>query len=200
MTAPLTAVILAGGLSRRMNGVAKGTLPLAGEAVIQHVIRRLLPQVSRIIINANDQQAYQSFGLPLIPDQRPDYAGPLAGVEAALQSVSEEWILTVAVDIPFLPHDLVAILRQQAVDAPVTVSSRGRCHPVVCLWPRTVLPNIRNALDKRAFKLVQWFSLHPHVVVPFADWPGGVDPFFNLNQPDQLLEAEGWLSKLAGAC
>lgn len=190
MAQTVTAVILAGGSSRRMGGTPKGLLPLAGQPILAHVVARLTPQCPKIYLNTNDDESYRPFALPVIADLRPDRPGPFAGVEAALATLDETWLLTVPVDVPFLPAHLLATLLSHARHTPVTVSSQGRLHPVICLWPRTVLPEIRKALDHGPPKLVQWFAEHPHQVVPFPDTGAGVDPFFNVNHPSALDEAE----------
>lgn len=184
------AIILAGGLSRRMGGVAKGLLPLADRPLLSHVVARLRGQVEKIILNTNDPASYRPFNLPMLADARPDRLGPLAGVEAAFLSLPEPWILTVPVDTPFLPLDLVKTLLLHAHGGPVMVASRGRPHPVICLWPRAILPEIRKSLDQYAPKLVQWFDDHPHQVVSFPDLPGGMDPFLNINRPADLAAAQ----------
>ena len=67
--APVTGVVLAGGLSRRMGGGDKGLLELAGKPMLRHVIDRLAPQVGTIVINANgDPQRFAAFALPVVAD------------------------------------------------------------------------------------------------------------------------------------
>ena len=84
--APVTGVVLAGGLSRRMGGGDKGLLELAGKPMLRHVIDRLTPQVSTIIINANgDPQRFSAFALPVVADTVEGFVGPLAGVLAGMR-------------------------------------------------------------------------------------------------------------------
>jgi CTP:molybdopterin cytidylyltransferase MocA len=119
--AAITGVILAGGLGRRMGGVDKGMQLLDGRPLAAHVADRLAPQVDRLLINANrSQAAYAALGYPVFADEIPDFAGPLAGLHAALAASQTSLVVTAPCDSPFLPADLVGRLRGAA--------RRGRQH------------------------------------------------------------------------
>ena len=82
----ITGLVLAGGLGRRMGGVDKGLSLLDGEPLVEHIIRRLAPQVGRLIINANqNHDTYAGFGYPVVGDRITGYAGPLAGFLAGAE-------------------------------------------------------------------------------------------------------------------
>ncbi len=189
----MTGVVLAGGLSRRMQGREKALLPFGEGVLLDRTLARFAPQVTRVVLSANgDPTRFARFGLPVIPDARPDHPGPLAGVEAAFLATGADWLLSVPVDLPFLPLDLAARLGDRA-DArdpmPVVAAGGFGLHPVVCLWPRAALPWIRHALDAGQLRLMDWFARHPCLTVVFDQPPNGVDPFFNVNHPDALMEA-----------
>jgi molybdenum cofactor guanylyltransferase len=190
-------VILAGGLSRRMGGGDKCLLPLAGRAILSHVIERLRPQISDLALNANgDPGRFAPFQLPVIPDDATDFAGPLAGVLVALdwaasRAMVPRHVLTVPADTPFLPTDLVARLAGGlAGGADVALaSSGGRRHPVVALWPVTSREDLRRALREEGLRKVEaWMSRQNAVSVAFETVGG--DPFLNINTPDELARAE----------
>ena len=104
-------VILAGGQATRMGGGDKGRLMLGQHSLLDHVIDRLRPQVSSIILNANGAQGrFSDLNLPVIADSLPDYAGPLAGVLAGLDwayAQGSDHVVSVAADTPFFPKELV---------------------------------------------------------------------------------------------
>src|SRR5689334_20428419 len=109
---PVTGIILAGGLGRRMGGVDKGLQPLHGQPMVAHVLQRLAPQVAALIINANQNpEQYTTLGAPfaahIVPDSIAGYAGPLAGLQAGLAAARTPLVVTVPCDSPFLPLDLV---------------------------------------------------------------------------------------------
>src|SRR5512141_1711894 len=137
VNAQICGLVLAGGQGRRMGGVDKGLQSLQGRPMIEHVIERLRPQVSRVLINANQNlERYAQFGCPVVPDRVGGFAGPLAGLDAGLHRTDALLIVTVPCDSPFLPHDLVARLAtaRSAIDADIAVARTGsQPHPVFAL-------------------------------------------------------------------
>ncbi len=200
-------VLLAGGLSRRMGGGDKALVPLAGRPLARHIAERLAPQVDALVVNANgDPARFAMLGLPVVPDETSDFAGPLAGVMAALNRFARtnpeiEAVVSVAGDAPFVPGDLVARLAGALAthgDARVAVAaSRGRRHHVTGLWRMAAAAEIAAALargERRAETMVDRLGV---VTVPFADLEIGgaaVDPFFNINTPEELAQAERLLA------
>ncbi len=193
-------MVLAGGLSRRMGGVEKAFINLAGRPLMNHVLDRLLPQVDRAIISANgDLNRFVGFGLDVVADLRPDHPGPLAGVESAFRYLSDIcWIVSVPGDLPFFPLTLLEQMKTLADDPkkPVVAVSNGRLHPVVCLWPRGVAGEISAALDLGQLRLMDFFAAVPHHQLEYVTSPGELDPFFNINKPEQLLSAERFLGNV----
>ena len=206
MTEPLATlgVILAGGLARRMGGGDKTMRAIAGRPILDHVIERLAPQCTSLILNANgDPARFGAWGLPVVPDDVPDFAGPLAGVLAALDWTALhhpaiEWVVSVAGDCPFLPRDLV--MRMQAeraqMQAELAVAASGyQSHPVVGLWKVSLREALRHALVvEECRKIDRWTARYSLVTTRWPVTP--VDPFFNANTPDDVAEAEA-LARLA---
>jgi molybdopterin-guanine dinucleotide biosynthesis protein A len=195
-TALRAGVILAGGLSRRMGGGDKCLLPFGDRPLLAHVIERLRPQVAALALNANgDATRFAPFGLDVVADDATDFAGPLAGILAAMDWAkrvhpSVTTVLTVPADTPFLPRDLAA--RLEAAGAPALARSGGRIHPVVGLWPVTLADGLRAALRREGIRKVEaWTGRLDPAIVDFE--VGAVDPFFNINAPDDLLRAAALL-------
>ncbi|MBB4954087.1 molybdopterin-guanine dinucleotide biosynthesis protein A [Agrobacterium vitis] len=199
----LPAVILAGGLSRRM-GHSKATTHLAGKPMLDHIIERLLPQVSALAINSHDGTLHAD--LPHIADAMPEHPGPLAGIAAAMRfarhTSQARHVLTAPVDTPFLPHDLGKHLCSalQTDDSIVLARSGGRTHPVVGLWPTSLEDQIIAWLEvPQNRKLMVFLQNLPVIEVDFAEIDtaiGPLDPFFNVNTPDDLARAELYLKAL----
>ena len=197
MSARVVGVILAGGQSRRMGGGDKILRLVGGRSILDRVIERLRPQVSRLVLNANgDPERFAANGLPVVADTVPGFPGPLAGVLAGLDWVAAEmpeavWIVTVAADVPFLPFDLVSRLVHAAEQGAelVSAASRGQTHPVIGLWPIGLREDLRRALVREgAHSVSGWTSSRRLAIV---DFPAvSVDPFFNVNTPDDLAAAE----------
>ena len=194
------AVVLAGGLARRMGGGDKPLRLLGGRPLLAHVIDRVAPQVAGIILNANgDPARFAAFGLPVVADPLPDYPGPLAGVLAALDWAAAErpgvaTVLSVPGDGPFLPADLVARLMaaRRAAGVPMAcAASGGWTHPPIALWPVALRGALRAALLAGEKKIDRWTA---RFGCASAEWPAvPVDPFFNANAPADLAAAEALL-------
>ncbi len=188
MARPLiTGVILAGGLGRRMGGVDKGLQELQGRPMAAWVIERLAPQVDELLINANQNaERYAEFGHRVVPDRIPDFAGPLAGLHAALSAAMHPWVATAPCDSPFLPADLVARLSAalQTGKADLAVARTfDQPHPVFCLCKRDVLPHLTAYLQSGERKFDRWYATLNTVEVSFDD---EASAFENINTRDEL--------------
>ncbi|WP_298716151.1 molybdenum cofactor guanylyltransferase MobA [uncultured Oceanisphaera sp.] len=185
----ITAVILAGGEGRRMNGADKGLLELWGKPLVVHLLERLAPQVGRVLINANrNLDCYRQLA-PVVPDNDVHYAGPLAGFEAGLSHAPSEWVLFVPCDSPLVPmdlaHRLCAAIRHH--DQIAVVDDGIQLHAATALVHQSLLPSLCNYLDGGDRKLQLWFERHQLVTVDFSDQ---VEAFFNLNTQAALQELE----------
>ncbi len=199
MNQPL-GVILAGGLARRMGGGDKGLLPLSGKPLLAHVIERLEPQVAGLALNANgDPARFADYGLPVLADSISGFVGPLAGVLAGLDWAADqgaEAIVTAAADTPFFPCDLVPrlLLEAEGMTNPLVLaatpdpSGRQVRHPTFGLWPVALREDLRVALQDGLRKVVIWTDKYDGREAVF-DFDR-VDPFFNVNTPDDLATAE----------
>jgi len=194
---PTLGLVLAGGLARRMGGGDKALLRIGGKTILERTLERLLPQCMRAVINANGDPARFAFtGLPVVADNIEGFAGPLAGILAGLDWAADNapelaWIVSVPGDCPFLPHDLAARLHaaRLAAGKPLACARSGEWrHPVVGLWPVALRHDLRHALvDEGLRKIEVWTARHGAAL---ADWPATpVDPFFNVNKPEDLEEA-----------
>jgi molybdenum cofactor guanylyltransferase len=191
-------VILAGGLARRMGGADKVRIRIGGAAILERVLTRLRPQCARLVLNANtDAAGFADVGVPVVADSVPNFPGPLAGILAGLdfaaaQTPAIAWVVSAPSDCPFLPRDLVPRLHQTRRDADATLAcaaSGGRAHPVIALWPVALREDLRRALTEESARKVGAWSARYKVGV--AEWPvAPVDPFFNVNTPDDVAEAE----------
>jgi molybdenum cofactor guanylyltransferase len=195
-TRPL-GLVLAGGLARRMGGGDKARIAIGGLTILERVLARLKPQCARMIINANDNPArFADTGLPVVQDSVPGFVGPLAGILAGLDwaaayapEISDA--ISVPGDCPFLPADLVTRL-QGARNTEKQLLACARSgewrHPVVGLWPVSLRNDLRRALEEGLRKIENWTARHG---VAMADWSiSPVDPFFNVNTPEDVAEAE----------
>ncbi len=183
-----------------MDGQDKGLLPLLGRPMIEYVLDALVPEVDRVIINANrNQKIYANYGIPVIPDLVQDYAGPLAGIAAAMAVAETDYVLTVPCDGPLLPVGLVprlaaALTTRRAEIA--TVHDGTRLQPVYALLSRGLAASLDSYLDNQGRKIDRWYRQHRLTIVDFADQP---DAFANVNTGEDLLLAEARLADILRA-
>ena len=187
MKTAITGVVLAGGQGRRMGGVDKGLQPLAGRPMAAWVVERLAPQVGALLVNANrNPERYAAFGFPVVPDAIPDFAGPLAGLHAALSAADTPLVVTAPCDSPFLPADLVARLHAGllAAGAELAVARTfDQPHPVFCLCRRSLLPHLQAYLQGGDRKVDRWHATLKVAEVRFDDEAGA---FENINTAEDL--------------
>jgi molybdopterin-guanine dinucleotide biosynthesis protein A len=181
-----------------MGGGDKARIRIGGKTILERVLSRLTPQCKAIILNANgDPARFSDTGLPVVADTVPDFAGPLAGILAGLDWAAAHApdiadVVSVPGDCPFLPRDLVMRLSaaRRAAGLPLACARSGDWrHPVVGLWLVTLRADLRRALvEEDLHKIETWTARHG---VAIADWPSApVDPFFNVNTPEDAAEAE----------
>ena len=194
----ILGLVLAGGLARRMGGGDKARIRIGGKTILERVLARLAPQCGSMILNANgDPARFGDTGLPVVPDTVPGFAGPLAGILAGLDWAAANApqvtdVVSVPGDCPFLPPDLVPRLEQarKAADLPLACARSGDWrHPVIGLWPVGLRGDLRTALVEDDLRKIEaWTARHG---VAIADWPAvPIDPFFNVNTPEDAAEAQ----------
>ena len=179
-------VILAGGAGRRIGG-RKAFAALGGRPLLAHVIDRIGPQVSRLAINAAPDAGFDPFGLPVLPDEQPG-CGPLGGILTALdwaQGQGEGRVLTVAVDTPFLPADLVGRLAASGAPA-VCAATHDGAHATTAIWSVELKEDLRRALGDGVRKVRDWTVSVGAETILFED----ASAFLNINTTDDLARAE----------
>ncbi|PIW60231.1 molybdenum cofactor guanylyltransferase MobA [Shewanella sp. CG12_big_fil_rev_8_21_14_0_65_47_15] len=196
MSLHIDAVILAGGMARRMGGEDKGLVELNDKTMIEHTIDRIKPQVKEILINANrNQTRYAEFGFKVISDEHSGFLGPLAGMITAMGQTEADYLLVVPCDCPLLPRDLAARLLAaiEANDAELAVASDGeREQPVVMLLKPSLRESMTAFLEAGERKIDFWYAKHRFAVAAFADQPNA---FVNVNTPEQKQRLAAEITK-----
>jgi len=198
----VAGVILAGGQATRMGGGDKCLLSLGGdETLLEHIVSRISPQVACLALNANgDPSRFAASTLPVLPDTVTD-AGPLAGVLAAMRWAQAQGygaVVTVAGDTPFFPADLVARLAESRAGQRVAMAATDRPHPVFALWDVSLARALAQALDSGTRRVAAFAEAQGAVTVRFPQ-AGALDPFFNINTPDDLAQVQQLYRKRQGS-
>jgi molybdopterin-guanine dinucleotide biosynthesis protein A len=181
-----------------MGGGDKLRVKIGNKSILDWVLNCIRPQCTDVVINANgDSSRFADTHLPVIADSVPDFPGPLAGILAGLDWAAMHapqcaYLLSVPGDCPFLPDDLLIRLHEARIAAgtPLACAKSGEWrHPVVGLWSVALREDLRHALvDEQLRKTQVWTARHG---IAIADWPTEpIDPFFNVNTPEDAARAE----------
>ncbi|QIW15065.1 bifunctional molybdenum cofactor guanylyltransferase MobA/molybdopterin-guanine dinucleotide biosynthesis adaptor protein MobB [Pasteurellaceae bacterium RH1A] len=196
----ISAVILSGGLARRLNGVEKGLQVLAGQPLISHILARLAPQVGRVYLNINRSQAQYAQRYPHLStysDRLPDFQGPLSGILSGFEQLEEEYLLFVPCDSPFLPDNLLVKLHRALSinQAQIAYAHDGdRPHPAFALIHRSILEPLRTYLAQGERRLLCFFQQQKSVAVDFSEQP---QAFQNFNKPEDFCKKRPLLPRLS---
>lgn len=189
----ISAVILAGGQARRLNGAEKGLQLLQGKPLISHILARLSSQIDDIWLNINrSHNQYQSLypNIPSYSDHLADFQGPLSGMLTGLQEIESKYLLFVPCDSPFLPTNLVQklVAAQQINQAKIAYAHDGnRPHPTFALIHRDVAPMLNAYLASGERRLLAFFQSQKSVAVDFSEQP---QAFRNFNTPEDFTSGQ----------
>lgn len=191
----ITGLLLAGGRAQRMGGIDKGLVLFQGNALIEHAINRLGPQVSNLLINANrNQDIYSQYGYPIVADENQDFSGPLAGYLAGLKACNTSYLITAPCDSPLFPTDLVQTLADTLVKHQANIAYASSqdpwgkiwAQPVFCLMKKEVVESLEQFLADGQRKIDHWFAAQNTCTAVFEN----ESAFANANTPEELAQLE----------
>jgi molybdopterin-guanine dinucleotide biosynthesis protein A len=178
----LTVVILAGGRGRRLGGQDKGLLEWRDRPFIEHLLHNIAPLTHKILINANQNiEVYQQYGYPVVSDETPDFAGPLAGMLAALRSVDTPFILTIPCDAPLTSADIIeqfCAVHEEKQQMLYVAGTADGLQPVHAMVSHSLTDNLQQYLANGNRKVQDWMIANDAVVVEFEQQSS---KFININ-------------------
>lgn len=206
----ICGLILAGGGSRRMNGVDKGLIELAGQSMVSRVAERLKPQVGGLLISANrHRERYQRLGWPVLADL-PGFQGPLAGIATGIACLNKQppreagsqpnaapeidWLLVSPCDTPLIPTDLgprLARAVQEHADQIAIAADAERSQPLHALIPISAGADLNHYLAEGGLSVLGWLARQRVTTVKFEQTPS---PFANLNRPEDAAALQTQLN------
>ncbi len=189
----VTAVVLAGGLARRMGGIDKGLVPFEGRPLVMAAVERLAPQCAAVLVSANrNLDQYEALGLVPLSDRIPGFGGPLAGWEAACAAARTEFLVSAPCDSPRVPRNLVQRLLTALEKHPEACAAApivaGKREPVFALFSRNLAPEMARALASGEHRVGMWLASVGCLWVPFDEAEAA--SFANYNTLAELKNAE----------
>lgn len=183
------AIILSGGKSSRF-GTDKGLVPFMGRPLIDYSIEISEQFTKDIIISANNND-YEKFGFPLVPDIFKE-AGPMGGIYSALRKAKYELNLILPCDTPYIDKTLIHLLinNYDQEDVVIFQTENHRFHPLLGIYHKRILPKLKKSLEKSHFKLIDLiFELH-YKIIPLKAQDEYKRCFLNFNYEKDLKSHE----------
>ncbi|MEF2071474.1 molybdenum cofactor guanylyltransferase [Consotaella aegiceratis] len=195
--------MLAGGRGSRMGGTTpKPLISLAGRPLIAYVLDRLAPVLKPVLVGTHPDRGFEALNLPLVPDRLAGFAGPLAGLDAAVAWLRENepkvsGLICTPGDTPFLPFDLVERMLDGPRDEVRSARFSGLLQPSVTYWPLARLDDLAAYLEETPDRSIRSFlarsGVQPVDFLPSDHAPHG-DSFFNVNTHEDLAKATAFLA------
>lgn len=158
----VTGIVLAGGRGTRFGGKDKGLHQYLGRLLIEHSLESLQPQLGKIVISCNRNQAeYAKLGFETVVDERTEFQGPLAGIEAGLAKCDTPYALIYACDQlsanASLVRDLLAVIETGNLDI-VCLRDQQQTHYLTALLKVNLLPSLQEFLNSGGRKVANWYA------------------------------------------
>lgn len=178
----ITAVILAGGKSSRM-GEDKGLILVDGKSMVQHLVNLFDEVGIKSIIIANNED-YNQFGKAVFKDIHQD-VGPIGGLHSAFMNSDSNSIFVASCDTPFISSELVHFLINSYDNNICIPKQNGKTHPLIGLYPRSVLKTIENQIENGNHKIMDLINqIDTNIIDVTNDFDA--DIFRNLNTKNDI--------------
>ncbi|MXV77009.1 molybdenum cofactor guanylyltransferase [Candidatus Poribacteria bacterium] len=193
----VTGAILAGGKSRRM-GVNKAFLRLGNRTLIEHGIHRIQPIADELLIITNTPDEYKHLGIETKADIIPN-SGTLGGIHSALTHATNDAVICVGCDNPFIDTNLllylISVLGKHDAVIPYTCSEKGQMtlQTLCAVYSKRCLPIIKKMLNDAEYR-VHALKWHAKINLITPETWKKIDPdgysFLNINTPDDFEVAQ----------
>lgn len=190
MISDCTAIILAGGDSKRM-GRDKAALPFNGETLLQSVITNVQPLFAQTLVSVRELRG--DVALPQICDGQAD-GGPLVALISALEAITTPWAFVVACDMPFVAPALITHLASLRADHQAVVPEvNEHAQPMAAFYARSALPLLQSSLasgNKSLTGALKALDVRYVAADELVQFDQQLHSFFDLDTPQDLNLAE----------
>lgn len=195
----MICVILAGGKGSRLDGQGKYNQVLINKTLLEHVYERVKKQFKYNVVNFNHKKKNKNNKLEIVYDIFSNNIGPLAGIHSALyygykKFGKDGFVCTVPVDTPFLPSNLAYRMYKNITKNKseiVVAKSGNRVHPTIAMWKNKLIFELESFIEN-GIRKIDMFTKNFNV--SYESWNiEKIDPFFNINNYDDLKKAQNVL-------
>ena len=190
-----SGIILAGGLNKRFGGQNKAFIKIGQKYILDFIFDIFKEFFEEIILVTNEPIKYLDYDLNIVSDILP-VQGALNGIYTGLSYASNEYSFIVACDMPFLQHNLIDFIIDQAIQeekydiiAPDTTLGQE----MLCsVYSKNCLSQFRNFIlqDKlkisRVAKSLKVKKISEKIL---RQKDPDLLSFFNINTPEDLIKA-----------
>ncbi len=188
----VTGIVFCGGTGRRLGGVEKPLIEVAGRPLLAWVLERLRKQVATVVLSGANDPAYARFGCEMVPDRAPG-EGPLGGFATAVEVAATDWIFTCPGDSPYLAENVIELLVEDAERVGVAVPHDGnRRQNLFLLMRRDRAESLVRFFEQGGRAAHRWLDENG---IGVTDLSPNAASFFNVNTPDDL---ESWRRRAIG--
>ena len=188
----VTGIVFCGGSGRRLGGVEKPLIEVAGRPLLAWALESLQKQVATVVLSGAADSAYARFGCEMVPDRAPG-EGPLSGLVTAVEIAKTNWIFTCPGDSPYLAGNLVELLAADAERTGVAVPHDGnRRQNLFLLMRRDRAESLVRFFEQGGRAAHRWLDENG---IGVTDLSAMAESFFNVNTPDDL---EAWRRRAIG--
>jgi len=181
----ITAIILAGGQSKRM-GTDKALMELEGMTMLETVVKLCKNSCDKILISSNNPE-HGKFGFSVVVDEI-KHCGPIGGLYSALRKSETDWNFIISVDSPFVEPLFLNFLISEIKDsdAVVPIHDKGK-EPLIALYHKNCTSEIEKRIQAGNFKMHDLVTSLNTKLVDSEKWLEKYPKIFqNINRPGDL--------------
>jgi len=186
-TGNCTAIILAGGKSRRL-GRDKTLLEVNGSRVMDTIVDKCRPLFAEILIAGGERPGFKIPGVQTVPDAYPGI-GPLGGIHAGLCAAKSEVCFVTACDMPNFQVPMVKKLLEASGGYDAAALKTGeRTHPLFAVYKKNILPTVERLLSQNIYSVLRLLDEvnAGYIQLPAREENPASAPVFNINYKEDF--------------
>ena len=189
----VSAVLLAGGESRRFGPQDKALLEWEGRTILEHLLERLRAVFAdRVYLSAPRERPYPQ-DVPRLED-RFRGVGPLAGFDAAFKRTRTPYLFVLACDMPFVNEAFLRWLIAHPPAEALVPTVGGMYMPLCARYARSALEPLVVALKLGRRRVQDWLETLEIEPVPIESSPFPPEILLNINTPEAYHKARELLA------